>query len=337
MVMADLESHLKHDANAHFDGDAVSSFGDPDGEFETARQGGVKCPLLSRGLVRFAGADAQTFINAQFTTNCLQLTPSQGQLSAWCDPKGRVLFLFVLFTNGEEYFAALPATQIPKFIQRLRMYVLRAAVGIEDVTADYRQIGIVHNAPDESAATALWSVNSADSLTAAIRFGPGAPRTLAIVAACDALDYWLADPLACAGEPVWQAMNALSGVPELDDTSSGEYLPQQLNLDRLDAVSFAKGCYPGQEIVARLKYRGEVKKRLAAASCTSNTGIAGGTAIRLPNENRNVGNVLRAVAVGADETILSAVVDVAADWSKITLDGHEGIDLRRLTLPYADV
>jgi len=335
--MVDLESHLKHDANARFDGDTVSSFGDPGGEFTSATQEGVKCPLLSGGLVRFDGADAQSFINAQFTTNCLQLTPSQGQLSAWCDPKGRVLFLFVLFTKGEEYFAALPAAQIPKFIQRLRMYVLRAAVGIEDVSADYRQIGIVHHSPDGTARPAPWSVSSADSLLAAVRFGPGAARTLAIVAASDALDYWLADPLASAGEPVWQAMNALSGVPELDDTSSGQYLPQQLNLDRLDAVSFAKGCYPGQEIVARLKYRGEVKKRLAAAACTGNSGIASGTAIRLPDENRNVGNVLRAVAVGADEYILSAVVDVAADWSKITLEGHEGIDLRRLALPYADV
>lgn len=334
--MASLESHLKNDANARFEGDTVSSFGDPYGEFAAATRGGTKCPLLSAGLVRFSGEDAQSFINAQFTTNCLQLTPSQGQLSAWCDPKGRVLFMFVLFTYGENYFAALPAVQIAKFTQRLRMYVLRAAVQIEDVTADYRQIGIIHDPLEQSTANTAWSVSANEPLIAAVRFGPGAPRTLAIVAADDAVDYWLAEPHACAGEPVWQAMNVLSGVPEIDDASSGEYVPQQLNLDRLDAVSFAKGCYPGQEIVARLKYRGEVKKRLAAASCPSAATVASGTAMRLPNENHIAGRVLRAIAIGADESILSAVVDVAADWSKIAVEGHEGIELRRLELPYAD-
>lgn len=335
--MENLESHLENDANAHFDDGRVLSFGDPYGEFAAAARDGVKCPLLSSGLVRFSGNDAQSFINAQFTTNCLTLTPSQGQFSAWCDPKGRVLFLFFLFTRGEDYFAALPTAQIPKFVQRLRMYVLRAAVEIEDASADYRQIGIVHDALDASGANAPWSVSAPeDRVLASIRFGPGAPRTLAIVTATDALDYWLAEPHPCAGEPVWQTMNATNGVPELDDISSGEYVPQQLNLDRLDAVSFAKGCYPGQEIVARLKYRGEVKKRLAAASCRGGAAIAPGTALRLPDENASVGRVLRAIAVSPDECVISAVVDVAADWPKIVVEGHEGVALRQLELPYTD-
>ena len=334
--MASLESHLENATNARFDGNVVSSFGDAYGEFAAAAWCGIKCPLLSNGLVRFSGEDALAFINAQFTTNCLQLTPSQGQLSGWCDPKGRVLFLFVLFTHGADYFAVLPAVQIPKFIQRLRMYVLRAAVQVEDATAEYRQIGIVHAPVEESTTNAPWSVSATDHLMAGIRFGPGAPRTLAIVAANNALDYWLAEPQPGAGEPAWQAMNALAGVPEIDDVSSGEYVPQQLNFDWLDAVSFAKGCYPGQEIVARLKYRGEVKKRLAAASCRSGAPIAGGTAMRLPGEDRTVGRVLHAIAVSTDESILSAVVDVAADWSQIVIEGHEGIELRRLELPYAD-
>ncbi|MGR9090488.1 MAG: CAF17-like 4Fe-4S cluster assembly/insertion protein YgfZ [Gammaproteobacteria bacterium] len=334
--MPSLESHLKSDPNARFDGAAVASFGDLPGEYEAALHSGAKCPLLASGLVRFAGDDAQSFINAQFTTNCLELGASQGQLSAWCDPKGRVLFLFVLFKNGTEYFAALPASQIPKFVQRLRMYVLRAAVEIDDVTADYRQIGVLHGTHNDVPTAAPWSVDSAVSGITAIRFGPGAPRTLAILSVEHALDFWLANPLACAGESAWQAINMLSGVPELDEVSSGEYLPQQLNLDHLNAVSFAKGCYPGQEIIARLKYRGEVKKRLVAATCASGDDIAGGTVIRLPDDGRNVGRVLRAVAVGADARILSAVVDVAIDWSKIVIEGHEEIELRRIDLPYAD-
>ena len=334
--MISLESHLQQDSNARFDGGSVTSFGDPRGEYEAAAQNGVKCPLLSSGLVRFTGDDAQSFINAQFTTNCLELEASQGQLSAWCDPKGRVLFLFVLFTNGAEYFAALPTVQLPKFLQRLRMYVLRAAVEIEDVTADYRQIGVIHGMENVASTAAPWSVDDSVAGVTAIRFGPGAPRTLAILPAERALDYWHTSPLACAGESTWRAMNALSGVPELDDTSGGEYLPQQLNLDHLNAVSFAKGCYPGQEIIARLKYRGEVKKRLAAASCKGCDEIAGGSAIRLQNENRSVGRVLRATAISPDEHILSAVVEVGVDWSRIIIEGLEEIELRRLDLPYAD-
>ncbi len=332
--MPSLESHLKNDSNADFDGDAVMSFGDLQSEYEAAQQGDTKCPLLSSGLVQFSGDDAQSFINAQFTTNCLELTATQGQLSAWCDPKGRVLFLFVLFSNGTQTFASLPAVQVPKFIQRLRMYVLRAAVEIADVTADYRQIGAIHRTHNDVAATTPWSVDSPEPGISTVRFGPGTLRTLAVIPAERALDYWLANPMSCIGESAWRAMNAVSGIADLDDASSGEYLPQHLNLDRLNAVSFAKGCYPGQEIIARLKYRGEVKKRLAAAAVTSTDVIAGGTAIRLSDEGRNVGHILSAVAVGTDEHILSAVVDVAADWSTIKIEGHEEITLRRIDLPY---
>lgn len=332
--MPSLESHLKNDSNACFDDEAVVSFGDLKNEYEAAQRGDVKCPLLASGLVRFSGDDTQSFINAQFTTNCLELTPAQSQLSAWCDPKGRVLFLFVLFTNGTETFASLPAAQIPKFIQRLRMYVLRAAVEITDVTADYRQIGVIHRTRNDIAETAPWSVDDTERGISSIRFGPGALRNLTVMSADRALDHWLASPFTCVGDSVWRAMNAVSGIPELDDASSGEYVPQQLNLDCLSAVSFAKGCYPGQEIIARLKYRGQVKKRLAAAAVTSSDVIAGGTALRLPDEDRKVGRVLNAVAVGAGEQVVSAVVDVGVDWSMITIEGREEIELRRIDLPY---
>jgi folate-binding Fe-S cluster repair protein YgfZ len=136
----------------------VLNFGYPADELMNARRGLAKCPLLSFGLVRFAGGDARTFINAQFTTNCLALDAQHSQLSGWCDPKGRVLNVFVLYTDGEHFFAVIPRAQIDRFTARLRMYVLRAQVSVEDVSDQYCLFGLATGtAPDSRDLAEPWA------------------------------------------------------------------------------------------------------------------------------------------------------------------------------------
>jgi len=329
-----LSEVLYRDENARVEDGVIVDFGDPPGEFASAKKSEGKCPLFSLGVVAFSGDDALSFINAQFTTNCLELTADEGQLSAWCDPKGRVLFLFVLFTDGNRYYAVLPADQTARYIQRLRMYVLRAAVEISDETAAHQVIGRFGDAVETRSLLAPWSTQHTAAGTTLIRFGPGPARYLHIVPAADAVESWHGMDTPAVGERCWNALNTMSGIPVLDDISSGQYLPQQLNLDQINAVSFSKGCYPGQEIVARLKYRGEVKKRLVAAAVTSACPIEREATLHASGAERTAGRITCSSAIGADEYIVSAVADVGTDWGQVRIEGNADARLRRLDLPY---
>ena len=310
---------------------------DPGQEFETALTTGSKCPLLSFGLVCFTGRDVQEFVNGQFTTNCTEITPGRSQFSAWCDPKGRVLFLFTLYTDGERIFAILPRQQITNYMQRLQMYIMRSDVQLEDVSSAYAIFGFTPETADETNTTApneLWATVQPSPATIEIRHGPGRSRFITIGDDSAAIERWEAMNLPIIGEDAWTGLECLGGLPRLDEKSSGQYLPQNLNLDRLDSLSFSKGCFPGQEIIARLKYRGEVKKRLMVASYDSDTAPDPRSPIRSDNDERSVGHVLYAQRVSPAQSIVSAVVEIGA-WGEhlIVEDGSVG-QLNRIDLPY---
>jgi len=331
-----FERYLADATAAVFDGSGISSFGDPIAEFKTARAGEGKFPLLSLGVVRFGGADAQKFLNAQFTTNCLEIDRTHAQFSGWCDPKGRVLFLFVLYTDGESFYAVLPRNQIEHFISRLRMFVLRAEVAITDASSEYAGIGLVGPAPADSAyLEEPWACVIEPGLGHVLRYGPGQPRFLVLVPADAAAAYWQRISAPCAGEACWRALDACAGLPRLEDVTRGEYLPQQLNLDVLNALSFSKGCYPGQEIVARLKYRGEVKKRLAVGIFAATDTVATHAPLRAPGDGATIGRVLYAEHISSRKTIVAAVIDVGIDIERVAIGGAADADFALIDLPYA--
>ena len=137
------------------------------------------------------------------------------------------------------------------------------------------------------------------------------------------------------GEDVWTAFDGYTGFPRLGERSYGEFLPQQLNLDCLDSVSFSKGCYPGQEIIARLKYRGEVKKRLRAFSHNSINDVLDGTRILESNGEKLSGHVLYSQRVDTRRAIAAGIIDVDTDIGSLILDGHSDAQLQELALPYS--
>lgn len=336
--MSALTKFLELTSNTSLVDDRIANFGDSIREFSIARHYGAKCPLNSLGVVAVVGSDARDFINAQFTTNCLELTEARGQLSAWCDPKGRVIFLFTLYCDDEQLFVILPRSQIATFIQRLSMYILRAQVELSDISDAVTVMGLI-DAPGGVNPRYLdlvspWeSRRDSDSRTI-VRYGPDPVRYLVVSDSASALRWWQKLKIQTVGEDAWVAFDSYAGMPRVDVHNSGKFLPQNLNLDSLAAVNFSKGCYPGQEVVARLKYRGKVKKRLVAAEYASDSEIAAGAVLRVNGDDRLVGEVLTVQRVGASRSVLSAVVDISIPLSDMKVQGNTNIALEQLTLPY---
>ena len=337
--MSEFTEFLKRDPPANIIAERAAHRGGFGKDFNTARRGAAKCPLLSVGVVSFTGPDAVTFINGQFTTNCLDITPAHSQFSAWCDPKGRVLFLFTLYRDTKCIYALLPKTQISEFMARLQRYVLRADVQLENLTDSISVFGITRNIKtaqvDTTGLIRPWAQAQSSDRTASMRYGPGAARFVIVGPDTSAVARWAKLQMPAVGEEVWIALDIFGGLPRLDERTSGQFLPQNLNLDALDGLSFSKGCYPGQEIIARLKYRTKVRKRLFTTMSEAACDPVPGSRILTPGGEHTVGQVLCGQRLDPARSVISAVIEIDAAGGKLTIEDADDTALRLIDLPYA--
>jgi folate-binding protein YgfZ len=322
---------------AAFDGAAVASFGDAAGELVAARDAAVACDLGLMGALAVTGADAATFLQGQLTSDVAALAPESWQLSAWCTPKGRVLATFTLRRLATDHFELLlPRLLLESVRRRLGLFVLRAKVVLADATDASVRIGIGGPAAAQCVA-ALAGTAPAGSRFAPIEGGalaalPGG-RFLACVAPEEAPRLWERLGTArAAGFPCWRWLTIQAGVPVILPATQDRFIPQMLNLDALGGVSFQKGCYTGQEIVARTQYLGRLKERLALAHAQA--GPAPGARLFAPAfGDQPCGTVVNAGAApggGTDLLLVAQVAALAAD----DLHTEDGAALRVLPLPY---
>jgi folate-binding protein YgfZ len=256
---------------AHINDDKVCDFGDPEGELAAARDATVVAPLAHLNLIGCAGDDAKTFLHNQLTSDVNHLGAANAQYAAWCSPKGRMLASFVLFRRDADYLALLSA-DLREFIQkRLQVYVLRSKVKISDRSADYEIIGLsgplaasaLQNAGLEAPATAMVTTATTGlSNASVIRLDD--KRYIVVVANGSAARIWrqLSTIATPAGTTVWQWLDVAGGIPWITEATREAFVPQMANFDRIGGVSFHKGCYPGQEVIARTRYLGKIKRHL---------------------------------------------------------------------------
>ncbi|NKC13536.1 MAG: folate-binding protein [Gammaproteobacteria bacterium] len=206
------------------------------------------------GVLRARGRDARKFLHAQLTNDIAGADPGSVTLAAWCDPKGRMLALFkVAVLADDEVWLIAPAGVLDEVASPLSQFILRSRVKVDRVAA--RCIGVIGET-DPS----LPSPGRLTVLDAHIRLGidearvliAGEPDILARVA------QGYREEEVCT----WQLMDVDTGYPEVWPATMGQFVPQMTNLDLIGGVSFSKGCYPGQEIVARTQYLGRIKRRM---------------------------------------------------------------------------
>jgi folate-binding protein YgfZ len=226
--------------------------------------------LSHNALIAVTGDDATTFLHAQFTNDVQALQPGEAQWNGWCTPKGRLLATFLLVRRAEGYLLMLPAEIAPAIAKRLAMFVLRSKVKIADVSELYARLGI---AGDHAAATvaAHWpqapAPMRASEKDGALCVALDASRFVALVPPAAAPAMWdlFLQRASRGGADEWELRSIHAGIPTIVAATQEAFVPQMANFELIGGVSFKKGCYPGQEIVARTQYRGGLKRRMALA------------------------------------------------------------------------
>ena len=226
------------------------------------------CELSSYGLIAFSGEDAVSFLHAQLTSDVSSLGAARTQYSGYCSPKGRLLATCLLWPRGADIVMALPDALRESIQARLAKYVLRAHVKVMDATSDLTLFGM---AGDEATANvaalckgrtpALHEIVAADRFEATC-LPVGRYLLLARSAEAAGVRERLLECARQRDAGAWAALDVEAGIPVITTATQEQYVPQMVNLDLVGGVSYTKGCYPGQEIVARTHYLGKLKQRM---------------------------------------------------------------------------
>lgn len=246
----------------------VLHFGDLSGELQAAKTGTVMTPLTHLAIIECGGEEAKPFLHNQLTSDINHLGVDAAQHSAWCTAKGRMLASFLIWRAGDAYRLALAAELSEAVLKRLLMYRLRSKADLADVTDRFVLIGVAGEQMPATLAAAGLSLPETAMATAGeaayrvIRLDD--KRAVVAVGANLAADLWrkLAGVARPAGTPAWRWLDVQAGLPLVTGATREEFVPQMADFDKIGGVSFHKGCYPGQEVVARTQYLGKVKRHL---------------------------------------------------------------------------
>lgn len=271
----------------------------------------VVCDLSHLGLLQIQGADAVTFLQGQVTNDVKKLDGNRAHYSGYCNPKGRMLALFLAFSHQDHIHLQMPKELIESISKRLKMYVMRSKVEIQDSSESIIKIGV----SGPSATTLLHSLFNKlpeecyDLVTlenaTIIKLTGSSPRYEIFTDCTQAQFIWdnLSPQAKKADAQYWEWLEIQAGIPQVYLATQEAFVPQMLNLDLLDGINFKKGCYTGQEIVARTHYLGTVKRRTHLAHIDAKTQPNDDV---LNTKNEVVGKVVRCASapLGGYDTLL---------------------------------
>jgi folate-binding protein YgfZ len=234
------------------------------------------------GLLHFSGPDTQTFLQGQLSCDVAALQPLHATYGSYNTPKGRMLASFVLWRIGADFFMQLPRALCEPIRKRLSMYILRSKVQAANVSEAYALFGLTGAQIDGALRAASLPLPAARMTladadgTRVLRLDDGRCEIIAPVARVAEIETLLKKEAAMAGPATWDRATILAGIPVITPATQEEFVPQMANLDLIGGVSFSKGCYPGQEIVARMHYLGKLKQRMVLAHVDAATAPAPG-------------------------------------------------------------
>ncbi|KDB06748.1 folate-binding protein YgfZ [Burkholderia sp. lig30] len=308
---------------------------------------GAYMPLTQFGVIDVAGADAATFLHTQLTNDVEHLDAASARLAGYCSPKGRLLASFLAWRAGHDV-RLLVSKDIQAAVQkRLSMFVLRAKAKLSDASdtlavvgfaGDVRGVlsGIFDALPDgvhvkvDGPAGALIRLPDAAGRLRYLWIGPRAEVETRLAA--------LDGKLPAVSPAVWDWLDVRAGEPRVTQPAVEQFVPQMVNFDVIGAVNFRKGCYPGQEIVARSQYRGTIKRRTALAHVAGDTDTvrAGIEVFHSDDPGQPCGMIVNAAAAPAGGVDVLVEIKLAAlESGGVHLGAADGPALAFVPLPYA--
>lgn len=297
-------------------------FLNPEPEIQQAATGAPFVTTLNLASLEISGADARVFLHNQFTSDVKSLEIGQAQLSAWCTAKGRMVANFILYPlSGDVFRLLLPLELLPGFIKRLQMYVLRSRVKLTSLS-------VAQDAAGAQGQLGLSGTHAADALTALGLPVPETPLSVATLNETSIIRlpdgrFILSAPLESlhhfgeqwstriqpARQTAWEWLDIRAGLPWITRATTEAFVPQMMDFEKMGGVSFTKGCYPGQEIVARSQYLGQVKRHLYRLA--SQHPLTPGEDLHSPaSPDQPAGKVITAAA--ATDTLTNATGSYAA-------------------------
>lgn len=335
-----LEQH-----GAVFAEDRLQHFGNPSQEIQTAASGDVLVDLSHLSILRARGDDTQSFLQGQTSNDIRLVSDTRSQLSAYCNPKGRMLAIFRIFKFGGDYYLQLPAALAETTLKRLRMFVLRAKVKLDLADTDLLRIGLSGPNAEQTLTQVLGAAPTApdDCLAvqgiAVLRLSGPHARFELIGPPDRIVALWpnLAKHALPTGPAVWSWLDIQAGIPNVLPGTTEEFVPQMANLELVGGVSFTKGCYPGQEIVARMHYLGRLKQRMFRAHVDSAEPPRPGTPIFAPDlPGQSTGSVVDAQASPRGGYDLLGVVHLSSqETGALHLAEPDGPRIVVESLPYS--
>ena len=302
------------------------------------------CELAQTGLIRFSGEDAQSLLHNLLTCEVGALAQRRSTYGGFCTPKGRLFVTFLLWRSGADTLMQLPSPLRDPVQKKLSTFILRARVKASDASNDSIRFGLAggnvesllkqafgqaprspHDVLDVDGATLIHLPGGRCEIIAARDKAPAVREALSRSAKTADPDYW-----------DWLDIRA--GIPSILPATQEAFVPQMVNLDAIGGVSFEKGCYPGQEIVARMHYRGTLKQRMVLAN------IAGTESHPQPDDKLysaafgeqacgTIVNAARAPEGGSD--VLAVIQIAAAERGEVRWKSPEGPVLKLQPLPYS--
>ncbi len=304
----------------------------------------ITSDLSQYGLIALSGEDTQAFLHTQLTSDVNALTLNRSQYSGYCTPKGRLLASFLLWRSEQGYFLQLPAALREPIQKRLSMYILRSKVKARDAGAEFTCFGIAGADATTKLKTLFGEIPRAahevmhrDGITIlrlpVDRFEVVVPHEKAA-----AIRESLAANAESAGPEYWDWLDIRAGIAVITPATQEEFVPQMVNFDAIGAVSFNKGCYPGQEIVARMHFLGRLKQRMFLANIAAGTAPQPGDKLYSADMGEQAsGMIVNATASpegGHDALAVIQLGSVSAGAGGIHWKAPDGPALEFLSLPY---
>ncbi|HLQ26400.1 MAG TPA: hypothetical protein VK138_11045 [Acidiferrobacterales bacterium] len=320
----------------------VRHFGHPQAETKTAAGKNVIADLSHFSLIRAHGRDAEIFLQAQLSNDIKSLNQTS-RLAAYCNAQGRMLAIFRVLKSADNFLLQLHSSLRESILKRLKMFVLRAQVALESADEELARIGL--SGPDTPRLLqdlSLAPPEKTDDCRAhngltLLRL-PGISPRFEIIGAYPAIeDLWRRlKPLTPVGAPAWAWLDIMAGIPTLFPPTMEAFVPQMANLDLIGGISFEKGCYPGQEIVARTHYRGRLKQRMYRGHIQDPVQPQPGESLYAPNlPGQSAGTIVDAQPSPQGGYDLLAIIQISsAEQGELHLENLEGTRVEILDLPY---
>lgn len=338
---AAFQQHLR-EHGARIEAGTVIDFGSPEVELASADTAAVVVALGHLSALRITGADAGVFLHSLSTNDVRGLADDRAQYNGLCNAKGRMLASFLLWHDSDGYRLAVARDLGEALRRKLAIFVLRSRVALEDDTANHALIGLA--GPDAVSALERAQLPVPDEPMKVARIAGGcvirldAARFLLSIGAHDAPGLWdrLARTARPAGERIWRRFDIDAGIAWIVAATAEQFVPQMVNFECIGGVNFHKGCYPGQEIVARSQYLGKLKRRMYRAHVEDGILPAPGTPLYSPQlPDQSCGTVIDAVtAAGGGYDLLAVIQTSCAEDGSLRLGRADGSPLHLEPLPY---